>query len=517
MGVEKKRIAVVTIGGTFFMKGSALSPGKVDLPPLRTSEGLPRELFEAFNQPSETGRVRRAWQRYGSPIRPGQIEIEHHPLFNIDSSQIRVKHLNKLGKKLAELSNNKDVDGVVVISGTDKLHRLVTRLAHHLQGLNKPVVFTGAQIPINQQGSDARRNYEQAVRAAYSLSDFDLNQVFLCFGRGQKELGGEIHHPLNALKADPNSLDAFNHPHKRVVGTVLWGGGLHPTGFGLSLVPREVVKFREKTRRKLTAGLTLAQIARMPKEVDHVLSAVIKAPLYIHDTTFTKIREDFADTVEIQETKSLGRFRISGGAKVIVLKASGKGNVRKSALEAVTKRAAGRPVVVCTEAGADVDLASYEPGVKALQSGMIPSGGLIPVSAEIRAEYLAHHMETIDRYARQKAKPDMAVEDFKRRLFAALYLSGARFKGRETKAKHEKALGIKIANRDFLINTPIEDALMHAHLAIKKFEKEKQPRFSFRKRHKRSQMIGPNVIDKARKDRYLTGRPFPSIIQKKKR
>lgn len=439
--VKKKRIAVVTIGGTIFMTGAPLAPGEIKLPPLRAPYGRSRTPFP----PASGQRALELHTSFGSPISPEEIETEHHPLYNLDSSEIRIRQLNQLGEKLTALSNNPGIAAVVVLSGTDKMHRIVTRMAHHLHGLKKPVLFTGADMPLGKRGSNAQRNYEQAMRAAYDLSKARLNQVLLLFGKRplantkrKPPSVGEIYHPLNALKAHATRDDLFHHSYKRVLGEVTWRRGT----------------------RLFTLGVQLGR----------------KAKSSLQTTTFTPVEEDLLEVVEIPETKSLNKFgKINKNAKVIVLRAEGKGNVIREALKKLAKRAKGRPVIITTEAGAHVDLTAYEPGRVALRKGMLPSGGLIPVTAEIRAEYLAHQMPEIERYAEDANKPSgTTAEEFKRKLFAALYLSGAKFTGRDTKKKHEAELGIKIMKEDVLINASIQEALVKAHAAIKEFKKERR-------------------------------------------
>ncbi len=442
--IERKRIAVVTIGGTPFMQGERLKPGEVKLPPLSTpsKQRTPVQLPLFGYSPEET---------------ENSIEINHHGLFNIDSSQIRTRRLNELGQKLAELSNDKTVDAVIVVSGTDKMHRIVTRMAHHVHDLKKPVVFTGAQIKSSQQGSDFPSNYRHAVRAAYDLSEHGINQVVLCFGLGKPNLGAEIYHSLNALKHRAERLDAFNHEDKRLVGTVKLDTGIALTHLGQHLARRE-------TKRKPPGK-----------------------------TTFTRFHDDLLDVVEVPETKSIKRLFISRKARVISARGSGKGHLVAKALRAIAERAHGRPVIITTEAGAHVDLASYAPGADALQKGMLPSGGLIPISAEIRAEYLAHHMREIKRYAEQHCPPETTPVEFQRRLFAALYLSGAEFKGKNTKEKHEAALGIKIPNHEVLINKTIQEALIQVHNDIKNLTpttKRKLRRYDIAQQKRR----GPGAI-----------------------
>src|SRR3989338_1801298 len=119
---QRKRIAVVTIGGTMFMTGESLKPGEIALPPLRQAISMQEAIARAERKGEvDISKLRELREIYGQPIDPKDIEIVHVPLFNVDSSKIRTWHLNKLGKKIAELSNDGSIDGIVVASGTDKM------------------------------------------------------------------------------------------------------------------------------------------------------------------------------------------------------------------------------------------------------------------------------------------------------------------------------------------------------------------------------------------------------------
>jgi L-asparaginase len=59
-----------------------------------------------------------------------------------------------------------EYDGVVITHGTDTLSYTASMVSYMLRGLDKPVIFTGAQLPICDLMSDSRRNLESAFAAA---------------------------------------------------------------------------------------------------------------------------------------------------------------------------------------------------------------------------------------------------------------------------------------------------------------------------------------------------------------
>jgi L-asparaginase len=82
----------------------------------------------------------------------------------IDSSNIEPAHWQAIGKIIFE--NYDDQDGFVVLHGTDTMAYTSSALSFMLRGLSKPVIFTGAQLPIADPRSDARENLITALEIA---------------------------------------------------------------------------------------------------------------------------------------------------------------------------------------------------------------------------------------------------------------------------------------------------------------------------------------------------------------
>lgn len=74
----------------------------------------------------------------------------------IDSSNVNMQHWLDMAYIIYE--NYDSYDGFVVLHGTDTMAYSASMLSYMLQGLNKPVIFTGAQLPISAMRSDAREN-----------------------------------------------------------------------------------------------------------------------------------------------------------------------------------------------------------------------------------------------------------------------------------------------------------------------------------------------------------------------
>lgn len=84
----------------------------------------------------------------------------------IDSSDISPEYWNVL---LDIILTNADIhDGFVILHGTDTMAFTASALSYALNGLNKPVIITGAQLPISVPRTDARENLITSLEIASS-------------------------------------------------------------------------------------------------------------------------------------------------------------------------------------------------------------------------------------------------------------------------------------------------------------------------------------------------------------
>ncbi|WP_375583417.1 asparaginase [Cyclobacterium xiamenense] len=87
----------------------------------------------------------------------------------IDSSNINLQHWVDMAYIIYE--NYDTYDGFVVLHGTDTMAYSASMLSYMLAGLNKPVIFTGAQLPISAMRSDARENLMTSLEIAISKAN----------------------------------------------------------------------------------------------------------------------------------------------------------------------------------------------------------------------------------------------------------------------------------------------------------------------------------------------------------
>ena len=131
---------------------------------------------------------------------------EYTPL--LDSSNMTPDDWLKIAEDIA--SHYDSYDGFVVLHGTDTMAYSASALPFMLQGIQKPVIITGAQIPLCEVRNDARENLITAMLIA---ANFAIPEVCLCFG--SRLLRGN-----RAVKVDAEGFDAFDSPNFPTLGTV---------------------------------------------------------------------------------------------------------------------------------------------------------------------------------------------------------------------------------------------------------------------------------------------------------
>lgn len=82
----------------------------------------------------------------------------------IDSSDMSPTHWQDIARSIAE--NYDDYDGFVVLHGTDTMAYTASALSFMLDGLDKPVIITGSQLPIGEVRTDGEENLITALQIA---------------------------------------------------------------------------------------------------------------------------------------------------------------------------------------------------------------------------------------------------------------------------------------------------------------------------------------------------------------
>lgn len=174
----KKRICILYTGGTIGM--------------VPTEQGYaPR--------PGALARHLKAIPDLASPDAPAWELVEMDPL--LDSSNTTVREWRAIGQAIFERYGH--FDGFVVLHGTDTMAYTASALSFMLEGLQKPVVLTGSQIPLCRMRSDGRDNLVTSLLIA---ADGRAAEVCLYFG-------GKLLRGNRATKRSADGLRAFSSPN----------------------------------------------------------------------------------------------------------------------------------------------------------------------------------------------------------------------------------------------------------------------------------------------------------------
>ena len=176
---EKKKILLLTTGGTI-----ASVPGGEGLEPMRSGV-MERELEQLRTY----------------------YDIYVRDVMCLDSSNITPEEWQLIAREIFE--HRQSYDGVVVSHGTDTMAYTASAVTFMLPNIDRPVVFTGSQLPLADMLSDGPDN----LRTAFAMAASGCNGVFLAFDR--KVMLG-----CRAVKVRASGFSAFASVNTRDVGYV---------------------------------------------------------------------------------------------------------------------------------------------------------------------------------------------------------------------------------------------------------------------------------------------------------
>ena len=176
---EKKKILLLTTGGTI-----ASRPGGEGLEPHR-SDVMERELEQLRTY----------------------YDITVRDIMCLDSSNIRPEEWQIIACNIFEYRES--FDGVVVSHGTDTMAYTASAVTFMLPNIDRPVVFTGSQLPLADMLSDGPDN----LRTAFAMAASGNPGVFLAFDR--KVMLG-----CRAVKVRASGFSAFESVNARYAAQV---------------------------------------------------------------------------------------------------------------------------------------------------------------------------------------------------------------------------------------------------------------------------------------------------------
>lgn len=128
-----------------------------------------------------------------------------------DSSAIGPDHWDAMAAMV--IRHNPDYDGFVILHGTDTMAYSASALSFCLAANRKPVVLTGAQVPLSQPGSDGLQNLRLALYVAEQSGRSlpALSEVMICFA-------GQLLRGNRARKSSTRSAIGFSTPNAPILG-----------------------------------------------------------------------------------------------------------------------------------------------------------------------------------------------------------------------------------------------------------------------------------------------------------
>jgi L-asparaginase len=135
----------------------------------------------------------------------------------VDSANIRPDHWVDMAYIINE--NYRRYDGFVIIHGTDTMAYSASALSFMLEGLNKPVIFTGAQLPIGSKRSDAHENFITALEIASEKRNGVPMVPEVCIYFGNLLLRGNRSSKRQSIHFD--AFESENYPLLAEAGVVI--------------------------------------------------------------------------------------------------------------------------------------------------------------------------------------------------------------------------------------------------------------------------------------------------------
>lgn len=274
----------------------------------------------------------------------------HSYAFNppIDSSDMEPSNWQAIVKVIAD--NYDNYDGFVVLHGTDTMSYTASALSFMLQGLTKPVILTGSQLPISMLRTDGRENLLTSIEIA-AAKDAEGNAMVpeVCVFFENRLLRGNRTTKINAEGF--NAFRSYNFPW-------LAHAGIH-------------IKYNHA-------------IIRRPQKGN------VFKPHYVMDSNVVVItlfpgirREIISSIVNIP------------GLRAVVLRTYGSGNApQKKWLIELLKEAEAKGIIVvnvtqCSEGS--IEMSRYRTGLQLLETGVVNGHDATVESTITKLMFLVGH------------------------------------------------------------------------------------------------------------------------------
>ncbi len=267
-------------------------------------------------------------QEYMPEIKQTGIRVKSEPFLPlIDSSDVDPSAWERMALLIEE--NYEDFDGFVVLHGTDTMAYSASALSFMLENLSKPVIFTGAQLPIGMMRSDAKENLLTAIEIASAKENGQPIVPEVCIFFEDTLFRGNRTTKKNAEHF--SAFNSYNYPP-------LAKAGVHIKYFRSSIhYPAAGTKLRVRTH----IDQNIAILKLFPGITEHTVNAILQIP----------------------------------GLKAVVLESFGAGNApRKTWFYNALKDATDRGILIVNKSQCStgsVEMGRYETSLNLMSAGVM--------------------------------------------------------------------------------------------------------------------------------------------------
>ncbi len=175
-------------------------------------------------------------------------------LFTLDSSNIQPEEWKLIAK--AVYDNQTMYDGIIITHGTDTMAYSSSMLCFMLQNPLIPIVFTGSQLPISNELTDAFQN----LRYSLAMAKSKIRGIFLAFNR-------KIMLGCRAVKVRTSSFHAFESINLRYVAQI--------DSRGLTINQNLIPKFTDSSILNTSIETNIFLLKMTPTTDPHIIDLLI--------------------------------------------------------------------------------------------------------------------------------------------------------------------------------------------------------------------------------------------------
>lgn len=182
----------------------------------------------------------------------------------IDSSDVHPEVWERMALIIKD--NYDEFDGFVVLHGTDTMAYSASALSFMLENLSKPVIFTGAQLPIGMMRSDAKENLLTAIEIASAKESGQPIVPEVCIFFEDTLFRGNRTTKKNAEHF--NAFNSYNYPPLAKAGVHIkyFRSYIHYPSAGSAL----------RVRTKIDENIAILKL--FPGISEHTVNAILSIP-----------------------------------------------------------------------------------------------------------------------------------------------------------------------------------------------------------------------------------------------